>query len=1000
VAADVRRTVVRERDLLVAELRFHNLELDPTARRLVPSGAGEPLVILSLPPQHVAESLVPLHLETAAIVGTASRSVVGSRIAGWSRIVFRVPPGVASVPLELGPLLEQLGSWALQVPDAALPRSDDPSRPGFLLGLLVAILPFLGESGPGLRAPTREETALELPFRLILSPHAAAGFVHSSLPVLSGADRVELWHSQLGLAPGQLGAPEAPDRTVRGVWLRTGDTATGFLSDPTPLPSTAEEPFATTLNPQDRHQIVHLSANFRARAAGVYPRAIPVRRLAVTSLGATVNLRGEWAPPEHMDLEEWAHRAATGRDYFVRVVYAGWLFPFGHRASLVTIHERRFEAGPAHPALLHSRQFVVVREPVRAFDPSAAPTPQLGRTMPLRAVTVRTLITPDIVLSNAGAFAIELASGTGPVLFHLAGVDSANHAVEFHMPLWFVRQSAADADVLAAVNGFGESTAALAGGVAPPSDAGVPFDIVALDPADKDGGDSTWNARSIKWRGEPSAPLGSTPPQAPFHPRAASIGLRLPPVDVLTAAGAKPSEVSYHARFVEHGLDQGQNPGAVVAKLVTANDMRFARGDLAGGLVRPDLSISGLSHRLGPVAGAKLDDIASNAFNPSDFFAGAVPKLFGSLELDRLLKATHLLDGAVPRAPKLPPLPERVELTWEPQLRDYPDPPHATFVTQPNSKLTLHVRAQDSGPSEIDCRLEKFAIRLVQPDFACIELHFELAAFKVASAKPDIDVRLEDIKFIGALSFVETLRKIIPLEGFSDPPAINVTPSGADASLSLSVPSLPLGMFSLENISFGAGFLVPFDDRALAVRFNFCQRQEPFLLTVSALGGGGYVLIELDARAFQRLEAALEFGASLSMDFVVASGSVHAMAGIYFAYDSKKGVTLTGYLRIGGNVTALGIVSVSIELYLALTYQDPGKAKGIATLTVEVELFMFSTSVEISCERTFAGSSADPSFEEVMRPYQLGEEGVGDPAQGLQVHAGDEPWEQYWAAYA
>jgi hypothetical protein len=124
------------------------------------------------------------------------------------------------------------------------------------------------------------------------------------------------------------------------------------------------------------------------------------------------------------------------------------------------------------------------------------------------------------------------------------------------------------------------------------------------------------------------------------------------------------------------------------------------------------------------------------------------------------------------------------------------------------------------------------------------------------------------------------------------------------------------------------------------------------------------------------------------------------MAGIYFAYDSSKGVTLTGYLRIGGNVTALGIVSVSIELYLAFTYQDPGKAKGIATLTVEVEVFLFSASVEITCERTFAGSSADPSFEEVMAPYSLGEKGVGDPAQGLDVQAGESPWERYWAAYA
>jgi len=125
------------------------------------------------------------------------------------------------------------------------------------------------------------------------------------------------------------------------------------------------------------------------------------------------------------------------------------------------------------------------------------------------------------------------------------------------------------------------------------------------------------------------------------------------------------------------------------------------------------------------------------------------------------------------------------------------------------------------------------------------------------------------------------------LDGFSDPPALDITPSGALASFSLSLPSLTLGIFSLENISFGAGFLIPFDQRSMLVSFNFCQRHEPFLLTVSALGGGGFFLIEVDAAGVQRLEAALEFGASLSMNFGVASGGVHVMAGIYFAYETE-----------------------------------------------------------------------------------------------------------------
>jgi len=281
-----------------------------------------------------------------------------------------------------------------------------------------------------------------------------------------------------------------------------------------------------------------------------------------------------------------------------------------------------------------------------------------------------------------------------------------------------------------------------------------------------------------------------------------------------------------------------------------------------------------------------------------------------------------------------------------------------------------------------------------------VELHFAKAAFAVRSGKPDVEIELaEPVRFIGALSFVETLTKVIPVDAFSDPPSLDVTPSGAEVGLSLSLPSLTLGMFSLENVSLGAGVLVPFDERVLAVRFNFCRRHEPFLLTVSALGGGGFFSIEVDARALQRLEVALEFGASLTMDLGVASGGVHVLAGIYFAYESAKGVVLTGYLRVGGNVSVLGIISVSIELNLSLSYESAsGKAVGRATLTVEIDIFLFSASVEISCERKFAGSASDPTFEQVMSRYRAGEDGVGD--KELEVPAGAWPWEQYCGAYA
>jgi len=279
-----------------------------------------------------------------------------------------------------------------------------------------------------------------------------------------------------------------------------------------------------------------------------------------------------------------------------------------------------------------------------------------------------------------------------------------------------------------------------------------------------------------------------------------------------------------------------------------------------------------------------------------------------------------------------------------------------------------------------------------------LELNFEKIEFRVDSgAKMDVDVLLTDIKFVGPLSFVETLRDLIPLDGFSDPPSLDITAKGIDASFSATLPNVSIGVFNLSNLSLGAGFTVPFIGQPLSVRFNFCTREQPFNLTVSLFGGGGFFGVTLDPHGVQILEAAFEFGASISIDFGVASGGVHVMAGIYFRME-QTACSLTGYFRLGGHVSVLGLISASLELYLALMYEfESGKCAGKAELTIEVEVFMFSASVTITCERKFAGSNGDPSFRDLMG---------AKPALALsdELATIDEqtvyPWREYCEAFA
>jgi hypothetical protein len=318
-----------------------------------------------------------------------------------------------------------------------------------------------------------------------------------------------------------------------------------------------------------------------------------------------------------------------------------------------------------------------------------------------------------------------------------------------------------------------------------------------------------------------------------------------------------------------------------------------------------------------------------------------------------------------------------IRFDWNPPISNWalpgPNPDTAPLFRANDTRgflVAVEAKVKKNGQSApkigVVCSLKHFDLVLIAPA-SFIELNFEKIEFRVDSgAKMDVDVLLTDIKFVGPLSFVETLRDLIPLDGFSDPPYLDITPQGIDSGFSLTLPNVAVGVFNLSNLNLGAGFTVPFIGQPLAVRFNFCTREQPFNLTVSLFGGGGFFAITLDPHGIQILEAAFEFGASISIDFGVASGGVHVMAGLYFRME-QTACALAGYFRLGGHVSVLGLISASLELYLALGYEfESGKCVGKAQLTIEVEVFMFSTSVTITCERKFAGSNGDPSFRDVM----------------------------------
>ena len=313
-----------------------------------------------------------------------------------------------------------------------------------------------------------------------------------------------------------------------------------------------------------------------------------------------------------------------------------------------------------------------------------------------------------------------------------------------------------------------------------------------------------------------------------------------------------------------------------------------------------------------------------------------------------------------------------IRFNWAPDIKSWGFDPASPILRINDIHgfiVAVEARVKRSGGApkvSVLCGLKHFDLVLIAPA-SFIELNFEKIEFTVDSAaRMDVDVVLSAIKFVGPLSFVETLRDLIPLDGFSDPPALDISERGIDASFGVGLPAIAVGMFNLSNLSLSAGFTVPFIGQPLAVRFNFCTREQPFNLSVMAFGGGGFFGITIDPHGVQILEASFEFGASLSVNFGVASGGVHIMAGLYYRMENNLS-SLTGYFRVGGYVSVLGLISASIELYLELRFvPETGKCSGKAQLTIEVSVFLFSGSVTISCERTFAGANGDPTFRQAM----------------------------------
>ena len=799
-----------------------------------------------------------------------------------------------------------------------------------------------------------DRSAVECVWDLILRPAVPeADWVHAAVPVTTAAGVAELWHTRLTMGSQR----PVPIGDVR---------SQGF-----------DLPFPSSLTRQQRIDI--------SQAAAVRP--LLAHELTLSALGATVDFAGDWEDLPQLDMVGYRHRAVLGRDERVSAAVRGFLFPFGFPARLARYTERRLGSGDAGAVLEQTIRLTVTIPEVR-YD-GAVGVPFEGRELPFRRIRLDGPLVAEVSDTDvlaAGVFWVNTPAGAR-LAVNLTAEDKEGHTVSFSTPVAFVQQRYAFGGLREAVLGYDQERQQ-----APAPATGR----ISLVPAEG-GADTAFDVTALYIGARVAEADPATlraAEQLAALPRLVGVDARVPELEVFdraararNAAGV-PTTLHLDPEYVKRGPTRS----GIYASLKTP--VAFAPPPTSvGGIAALTLSVSGLSRTTGLVGG-DLEAFRSGTFDPAKFLAPSLPRLLpptllGFVKLADLVHTANVGEGeATPRIvtevlhPDGNPSRSTVcsTVTWRPRIKTGP---HAgTLRTTLDTTLDLRsMTSVDLGGGEPTSHVQG-ELRSFSLEFAgqALVIQFTRLAFVSRSGTPPtLDLKVADVGFGGDLRFLNALRRYLP----SPPsgPRVAVTAGCIEASYTLAIPTLATGVFLLQNLALSASVTLPLDGRPVRARFAVSSREDPFLVTVSLFGGGGFVALEVESDHVVTLEAQLEFGAATALNLGIASASVAVTAGIYIRLIDGK-AELRGFFRAVGELDVLGLVNVAVELYLSLSYRDgPGgpEVHGAAMVTIRVRVMFFSESVTLTLERSF-GTGSDPTFDKAFPT--------------------PEPWRQRCAAFA
>ena len=462
--------------------------------------------------------------------------------------------------------------------------------------------------------------------------------------------------------------------------------------------------------------------------------------------------------------------------------------------------------------------------------------------------------------------------------------------------------------------------------------------------------------------------------------------------------------LNYPREYLENAMDDLANQGQVYLQAAEGKANEFLMDAArAGGIASPNMNVAGLSRTLGNVYGdaQALKSLAADGrITPGEAFKAL--EILGGVTLADLIPNPY---PGVDADGKPTPMALKIESTFEDPgldtersvtrmsmtidnaiagsdgeklLSPTPGSLADRLITVDTSRLLIDLETvvptvAGEATWKVRGEFSDFIVHLVPAEgLEFVNVDVERILFTAGSGKsPDVDVKIREVDFSGLLTLLKKLASFLP---FGDALVIEVDRRGITAGFMVQLPSIALGAFALSGIGVGGQVSLPFDSGPVRFGFLMSRPEDPFSLTITGLGGGGYLDQALGLKGIERLAITGFVAAEAKVDFGVASGGITVRAGFTFAIGAldppvggvDEGLALTAFASLNGNVDVLGIASASIDVYIGLSVVVPADLpdyvmlNGEARVSLRVSVAFFSKTVNFEARRSIKATYLEP----------------------------------------